>query len=123
MQITHVASHERNVTKLHYMTLCHDAMHRQVQAWSGPWSCGCLAGTLTGGRCCSLAGFGADWAHAQNLERAADVIAGMRGLIVPGLEPLVQALKAVHPDHPILHTLEALSWMVEVWWVLRNGPT
>ncbi|KAK9816893.1 hypothetical protein WJX72_006860 [[Myrmecia] bisecta] len=27
-KITHIASHERNVTKQHYMTICHDALHR-----------------------------------------------------------------------------------------------
>ena len=27
-KITHLASHEKNVTKLHYLTLCTDAMHR-----------------------------------------------------------------------------------------------
>ena len=27
-KITHLASHERNVTKMHYLTVCVDAMHR-----------------------------------------------------------------------------------------------
>ncbi|KAK9811715.1 hypothetical protein WJX72_008890 [[Myrmecia] bisecta] len=29
-KITHIASHEQNVTKQHYMTICHDALHRMA---------------------------------------------------------------------------------------------
>ena len=64
---------------------------------------------------CRLAGWGPDWAQGFDLGRAADVPAGMPALVVPGLIDFAQALKATHPDHPILHTLEALIWMVEVW--------
>ncbi|KAK9807650.1 hypothetical protein WJX72_005346 [[Myrmecia] bisecta] len=62
-----------------------------------------------------LAGYGPDWAQAFDLGRAAEIPAGMPELVVSGLIPLAEALKVAHPDHAILHTIEALIWMVEVW--------
>ncbi|KAK9805625.1 hypothetical protein WJX72_008692 [[Myrmecia] bisecta] len=54
--IQFVASHERDVTRMHYLTLAMDALHKK-------------------------AGFGPDWSFAHDLGRAEDLAAAAIGII------------------------------------------
>lgn len=85
-----IASHDRDVTRSHYLALCTDAIHR-------------------------LAGFGPAWSSAHTLGRAVAVPAEFLEVAVPGLTLFLQHLRAGHPQHPLIATVEALDWLRSVW--------
>ena len=115
-KIQHLASHERNVTKNHYLTICLDAMHR--------WASLCLLEKVAAGTSLftdlflwqRIGGFGPNWCQAQVAGRQqVPVPPDMRDQVMPGIRPLLASLRVSHPDHPMLLTLEALDWLVDVW--------
>ncbi|KAK9817945.1 hypothetical protein WJX72_004647 [[Myrmecia] bisecta] len=84
-----IASHERDVTRMHYLTLANDAIHK-------------------------VGGFGPDWATQHTLGRAADCSA-LKQLLLPRLTAMNAAVQEDHRLHPMLPTLLALDWLLEVW--------
>ena len=115
-KISHLGSHDRDVTRNHYLTVCLDAMHRQGPR--APRYCKSLLGKVArtdGGNAGRMAGYGPNWQQAHILGRQVALPSGMRELIAPGLHPLLASLRATHPDHPLLPALEAAEWLTEVF--------
>ena len=95
-KLNHLASHEKDVKKLHYLTLCADAMHR-------------------------VAGYGPNWQQAHVLGRQQVAIPeGMRDGVMAGIKPLLSSLKTTHPYHPLLPTVEALDWLADCF--VQDAP-
>ena len=96
--ITHLASHERDVTKTSYLTLATAALHR-------------------------MGGFGADFHQNHVLGRGQVAVPpSLRNPVLPGLMDLtveyVELLAS--PAHAqLLPVLQALYWLVEVWLQVR----
>ena len=89
--ITHLASHERDVTKTSYLTLATAALHR-------------------------MGGFGAEFHQNHVLGRGqVEVPQGLRKFVLPGLMDMLVELLASPANAQLLPVLQALYWLVEVW--------
>ena len=65
---------------------------------------------------CRMAGFGADFqtSHTVGRQQAA-IPQSMRDFVLPGVKSLTASLRASHPDHPLLSTLQAVDWLADVF--------
>ncbi|KAK9829852.1 hypothetical protein WJX72_008258 [[Myrmecia] bisecta] len=82
-----IASHERDVTRMHYLTLANDAIHK-------------------------MGGFGPNWATQHTLGRAADCSA-LKQLLLPRLTAMIAA---VQEDHQTPHGAVLTSrWLPLTW--------
>ena len=108
----------RLARKERHQELVPDALHRRhPQVCKAPHKALSLTSARTHGNGGNrVAGFGRDWQHSHLLARGQIIVpAGLREAVMPGLVGLLLELLSDATAGRLLPTLQAISWLVDVF--------